>query len=102
MNGPIKVTETGATPHQLGDTDMTLAKPLTATERFLLNEVYSVPEYAVSVDTLRHSVRHLTRRGFQTVVSRLLTRNLLVWSEVFDGTVELTFSGMLSLRGGDA
>ncbi len=81
---------------------MTLAKPLTATERFLLNEVYSVPDYVVSVDTLRHSVRHLTRRGFQTVVSRLLDRNLLVWPEVCDGTVQLTFSGALSLRRADA
>ena len=77
---------------------MTLAKPLTATERFLLNEVYSVPEYTVSVDTLRHSVRHLTRRGFQTVVSRLLTPNLLVCPDVFNGTVQLTFSGVLSLQ----
>jgi hypothetical protein len=81
---------------------MTLAKPLTATERFLLNEVYSVPEHAVSVDTLRHSARHLTRRGFQTVVSRLLNRNLLVWAEDFNGTVQLTFKGALSLRRADA
>jgi hypothetical protein len=81
---------------------MTLAKPLTATERFLLNEVYSVVGNAVSVDTLRHSARHLTRRGFQTVVSRLLDRNLLVRPESFNGTVQLTFSGVLSLRRADA
>jgi hypothetical protein len=77
---------------------MTLAKPLTVTERFLLNEVYSVPEYAVSVDTLRHSARHLTRRGFQTVVSRLLNRNLLDLQDDNFGTLCLTFKGLLSLR----
>jgi len=81
---------------------MTLAKPLTATERFLLNEVDSVGEGGVRVDTLRHSVRHLTQRGFQTVVSRLLDRNLLVWAEGFNGRVQLTFSGALSLRRADA
>ena len=77
---------------------MTLAKPLTATERHLLREVESIPDKIVSVTMLRHSGRHLSARGFKIVVNRLIDRNLLVHQDDNFGTLCLTFSGLLSLR----
>lgn len=78
---------------------MGLVKSLTASERFILSEVDSVPDKVVSVDLLRRTGgRHLTRRGYQTVVNRLVDRSLLGRVDGDFGKVTLTFSGMRSLR----
>ena len=68
---------------------------LTKTERFLLNEVDSVPDKVVSANILRHAAR-LTPRGFGAVLNRMYDRNLLGRTD--DGRVTLTFGGMQAMR----
>jgi hypothetical protein len=68
---------------------------LTKTERFLLNEVDSVPDKVVRWSMLRTCARQLSGVGFSRVMDRLLRRNLLARD---DNTVALTFAGMQALR----
>lgn len=68
---------------------------LTKTERFLLNEVDSVPDKVVRRSILRFSARHLTIVGFRRVVDKMVNRNLLAQND--DGTVTITFGGMQAL-----
>lgn len=72
-------------------------RTLTKSERFVLNEVDSVPDKAVRWSLLRMSVtaRDLSPVGFSRVMDRLLNRNLL--SRTDDG-VTLTYSGMRALK----
>lgn len=72
-------------------TDLTL----TTSERFLLNEVDSVPDKTVRWSALRHAARHLTSAGFSRVIDRMQRRNLLARE---DANVGLTFKGMRALK----
>lgn len=67
---------------------------LTRSERFLLNEVDSVPDKTVRWSMLRQSARHMTCAGFSRVVDKMMRRNLLAR----DGdTLALTYKGMKAL-----
>lgn len=68
---------------------------LTKSERFLLNEVDSVPDKVVRWSLLSRAPHRLTVRGFSRVIDGLLRRNLL--SRNYD-TVTLTWNGILALR----
>lgn len=68
---------------------------LTKTERFVLNEVDSVPDKVVSADMVRRACR-LTPVGFRRVLDKMLERNLL--GRTHDGRVTLTFGGMRAMR----
>ena len=76
---------------------MTLIKTLTASERFLLNEIDSVPGKIVRRNTLRQSARHLTIAGFTRVLRNMEKRSLVKITPA--GEVTITFSGMKSLEG---
>lgn len=68
---------------------------LTRSERFLLNEVDSVPDKVVRWSMLRQSARHMTCAGFSRVMGKMLRRNLL--ARDYD-TVTVTFKGMQALK----
>ncbi|WP_333702922.1 hypothetical protein [Sphingobium yanoikuyae] len=68
---------------------------LTRSERFLLNEVDSVPDKVVRWTTLRQAARHMTCLGFSRVVDKMLRRNLLARDR---DAVTLTFAGMQALK----
>jgi hypothetical protein len=71
---------------------------LTKSERFLLNEVDSVPDKVVGWSLLKMTAgRHLTNTGYSRIMDRLLRRNMLARDE---GTVTLTFAGMCALKEG--
>lgn len=72
-------------------TDLTLTK----SERFLLNEVDSVPDKAVRFSMLRVT-GGLSPAGFSRVMERLLDRSLLTRCD--DDKVTLTYSGMRALE----
>ncbi len=70
---------------------------LTKSERFLLNEVDSVPDKNVNWSLLRQCARAggLTVTGFSRVADKLLRQNLL--TRDYD-RVHLTFKGMQALK----
>lgn len=71
---------------------------LTKSERFLLNEVDSVPNKIVRWSLLRMSARDLSPTGFSRVMDRLLDRSLLARDH---DNVTLTYSGMRALKDGE-
>lgn len=69
---------------------------LTATEKFLLGEVFSMPDKKVGLHDLRRSAR-LTVAGFRRVTNKMEQRQLLV--RTGDGDeVTLTFTGLRAAR----
>lgn len=76
---------------------MTIVKDLTASERFLLNEIDSVPDKIVRRLTLRQSARHMTDAGFHRVILKMVRRSLVALAP--DDKVTITYSGMKSLEG---
>lgn len=70
---------------------------LTRSERFLLNEVDSVPDKVVRYSMLLQCARHMTPLGFSRVVDKMMRRNLLARGD--GGDLTITFAGMQALRG---
>lgn len=65
---------------------------LTKTERHLLVEVDSCPDKTATLGALRAAFRrHLTDRGFTTVLNRMVDARLVGWTE--DRSVALTWKG---------
>lgn len=74
-------------------TDLTL----TASEKFLLGEVCSMPDKKVGRSFLRHSARHMTNAGYMRVMDKMERRLLLTRTGEGD-EVTLTFNGLRAAR----
>lgn len=67
---------------------------LTASQRFLLNEVDSMPDKIVRTMILRQTARHMTDAGFYRVVDKMVRLRLLAREA---DKVTITFGGQQAL-----
>jgi hypothetical protein len=68
---------------------------LTRGERFILNEIDSVPDKIASANVLRIATK-FTPRGFRTVINRMVDNRQIARTD--DGRITITFGGMQALK----